>query len=127
MILITCSTTQCCVSAYFSPSTDSKCMIGKTILSRILSMLCRLFLQTNCSVSDQYGSVLCPVNRFTSVSQTLNEYGQVKNTWSLVSSLSPHRAQPCCIPQPLIISLVDSLFLTASHTINEKRGSELLG
>lgn len=94
-----------------------------TILSKIISMLCRLFMHKKCSVSNQSESVMFPMSRFTSISQTVNENGQAKNIWSLVSSLSPHRRQPCCIPQVLILSPVDNLFLTASHIINEKRYS----
>ena len=98
----------------------------KTILSNILSMFCKLFLQTKCSVSNQSGSFLLPVNRFASVSQTVKENGQAKNKWSLVSSLSPHSRQFCCIPQVLILCHIDNLFLTVSHTIKENRGAPLL-
>ena len=42
-------------------------------------------------------------------------------TRSRVSLLSPHKTQPCWILQVIILSPVDNLFFTASHTINDNR------
>lgn len=97
--------------------------LWNAVFSSIWSWMLRLLPHKNFNVAIQSRSVLCPVNLLTSVSHSVKEYGHAKNTWSLVSSLSPHNTHPFWIPHIRILSPVESLFLTANNTIKEKRGT----